>query len=84
MAAHYFSLFLGNEGSVYGCGEKFGSYPQKLNYKQKFTKIDGKLFGAGLTISNELIFFESDESLKGVRDFSLGESVGLAIGERCY
>ncbi|CAD8168896.1 unnamed protein product [Paramecium pentaurelia] len=82
-AGNQFSMFLTQDGIVYICGLGFGNL-QKLNYKQKFIKIDGKSTPIGLTSTNELIFFELDEQLMNIKDFCMGELIGMCIGDKAY
>ncbi|CAD8110923.1 unnamed protein product [Paramecium sonneborni] len=82
-AGNLFSLFLTQDGIVQICGQGFGNL-QQLNYKQKFIKIDGKSTPIGLTSTNELIFFELDEQLQNIKDFCMGELVGMCIGDKAY
>ncbi|CAD8080037.1 unnamed protein product [Paramecium primaurelia] len=82
-AGNLFSVFLTQDGIVYICGLGFGNL-QKLNYKQKFIKIDGKSTPIGLTSTNELIFFELDEQLMNIKDFCMGDLVGMCIGDKAY
>lgn len=50
----------------------------------KFSKLDAKNVAAGLTLNQELIFFDLDEQLRNVRDFAIGETMGIAVGDKCY
>lgn len=50
----------------------------------KFIKIDGKSTPAGLTSNNELIFFDLDESLSNIKDFCMGDLIGLSFGDKVY